>query len=101
MKLKSMVTLALLFVMSFSLIHEYVFAYYDDDHCSATEYVAELEGPTEHGDICDIHYEYHSTYILPQSDAKFNPIQISYNQISKNDSYLFKTYSKIIKPPIS
>ncbi|MDA7817042.1 hypothetical protein N9A28_02510 [Sulfurimonas sp.] len=101
MKSKSIVALALLFIMSFSLLHEFTFAYLDDDHCTTAEYVAELEGPIEKGDICDIHYEYHNTYILPQVNTAFNALQISYSQISRSDSYLFKTYSKTIKPPIT
>lgn len=101
MKTKSIATLALLFVMSFSLVHEFAFAYFDDDHCSASEYILEIEAPTDHGDICDTHYEYHTAYVLPQVDTEFNPMQISYNKISKSDSYFFKIYSKIIKPPIA
>lgn len=101
MKVNSLISLALLFIMSFSLVHEFAFTYFDDDHCTASEYVAELEGPTEHGDICDIHYEYHNTYILPQNNTLLNEIRISYKQVSRDDSYLFKTYSKTIKPPIT
>lgn len=101
MKKRSIVSLALLFVMSFSLVHEFAFAYLDDGHCSTSEYIAEIEAPTDHGDICDTHYEYHTAYVLPQIDTEFHPMQISYNQISRNDSYIFKTYSKIIKPPIA
>lgn len=101
MKIKNVVTLALLFVLSFSIVHEFVYAYVDDEHCSTAEYFAELEGPTNHGDICDTHYEYHTTYILPQIDTMYYSIEINKNEISKNDSYLFKTYLKIIKPPIT
>ena len=101
MRTKSIATLALLFVMSFSVVHEFAFAYFDDGHCSPAEYISEIEAPTDHGDICDTHYEYHTAYVLPQVYAEFNPVQIRYNQISQSDSYLFKTYSKIIKPPIA
>lgn len=101
MKTKSIATLALLFVMSFSVVHEFAFAYFDDGHCSASEYISEIEAPTDHGDICDTHYEYHTAYVLPQVYAEFNPVQIRYNRISQSDSYLFKTYSKTIKPPIA
>lgn len=101
MKEKKLVLLVLLLVMSFSLVHEFAFAYFDDDHCTTSEYIAELEGPTEHGDICDIHYEYHNAYILPQNNTVLHEIRISYKQVSRDYSYLFKTYSKTIKPPIA
>lgn len=100
MKEKKLVLLVLLLVMSFSLVHEFAFAYFDDDHCTTSEYIAELEGPTEHGDICDVHYEHHITYILTSIDIKFDSIHKSINKHSENTSYLFKTYSKTIKPPI-
>ena len=100
MKIKSIVSLLLLFVISFSLVHEFAFAYLDDEHCSTSEYIAELERPTECGDICDVHYEYHAAYILPNTDLQFITTQINDNQITENDTYLFQTYSKTIKPPI-
>ena len=56
MKIKSLVTLALLFVLSFSIVHEYVFASFESNHSSVIEYVAELEVPSEHHDHCDIHF---------------------------------------------
>jgi hypothetical protein len=65
MKIKSIIILALLFAMNFSIVHEYVFAFYDENHCNVTEYVNELQAPSNHGDICDVHFGYHATYILP------------------------------------
>jgi hypothetical protein len=101
MKFKSMVTLALLFVMSFSIVHEYIYALDDDKHCSPIEYVNEFSKPSSHGDICDIHYEYHSSYLLSQKVAlqkiENTPAKISTCRVSYN----FKNTLDFFKPPIS
>ena len=100
MKLKSLVTLSLLFVFSFSIVHEFAFAYFDNDHCSTTEYVAELDSPQNHGDICDIHFEYHQAYLLPENIIAQNQhTNTSKVQINK-ESYSFKVNSYFLKPPI-
>lgn len=107
MKLKSLITLSLLLAMSFSILHSYAFAFYDDEHCNTSEYVQEFEGPNlhessdSHNDICDIHYEYHHPYLVPSNDTvAYLHVNNLYN-IPENTTYLFETYSKTIKPPIA
>ena len=100
MKTKNIITLALLFTMSFSMVHEYVFTFYDSDRCSAIEYISEIDAPSHHGDICDIHFEYHIAYILPYnriyqtSIPKYNS-EFSFEEISLTFNPL-----KLYKPPI-
>jgi len=100
MKIKSFITLTLLFVLGFSIIHEYAFTFYDNEHCTVTEYVAELEAPSNHGDICDIHFEYHQAFvlssntILPKLQDKTLKIKID------KESYNFQTHLNFLKPPI-
>ncbi|EQB40628.1 hypothetical protein M947_02135 [Sulfurimonas hongkongensis] len=99
--MKKLITLSLLFVIGFSIIHEYVYAAYDDDHCSAIEYISEFDAPQTHGDICAIHFEYHQSYLLSQKvvlqhiDYKIIP-----NKTDK-ETYNFKTHLEFYKPPIS
>jgi hypothetical protein len=101
MRFKNLTTFALLFVLSFFIVHDYVYAAHSDEHCSATEYIVEFDTPQSHGDICDIHFEYHQSYLLSQKvilariDYKIIP-----NKIDK-ESYNFKTHLKFYKPPIS
>lgn len=101
MKLRSLTTLALLFVISFSIIHEYVYAAYNDDHCSAIEYISEFDSPQSHEDLCDIHFEYHQSILLSKNlvlpDIDFKPTT---NKIVK-ETYNFKTHLEFYKPPIS
>lgn len=99
--MRMLISLALLFSFAFSTVHEYVFVVYDNDHCDAMEYVHELNAPSEHGDICDIHFEYHQAYILTPS-----VILTAYNFIDTKPDFYKDTYNyhskvKFTKPPIS
>jgi hypothetical protein len=101
MKTKSVVTLILLFVMSFSIMHEYIFALYDPEPCTTSEYVLEFEGPTDKDDICDIRYKYHHAFLQPQYLVipKVNVPNFSFTP--KDESYIFQTNLELIKPPIA
>lgn len=101
MHLKKISTLVLLFVISFSVFHEIEFAMFDKEPCDVVEYVSEFSEPTDCGDICDIHYEYHHPYLVPSNDTvAYLYVNNLYN-IPENTSYLFETYLKTIKPPIA
>jgi len=101
MKRKSLVTLVLLFVMSFSILHEYTFAMIDEDHCSVSEYANEIAGPVHKGDICDIHYEYHMAYLLPSEQKYPQTSYINTKPRIHKESYKFTQNLDFIKPPIS
>lgn len=100
MKLKSLITFSLLFVLSFSIVHEYIFAMFEDEHCSVGEYVCELEIPSDHGDLCDIHFEYHQSFLL--SDITKIPNIEDYKSLNlfKDKIYTFKTHRELFRPPI-
>ena len=66
MKLKSFTTFALLFVLSFSIMHGYIYNAHDDDHNSVIEYISEFDTPSSHDNLCDIHSEYHQSFLLSQ-----------------------------------
>ena len=100
MKPKSLVTFALLFVLGFSIVHEYAFAIVKTDHCTAMEYVAELEAPSDHGDICDTHFEYHQSFVLTSNVTSPKVDNTSSSKTFLTESYNFKTYDNFLKPPI-
>ena len=100
MKIKSLVTFALLFVLGFSIVHEFAFANFDNNHCSTTEYIAELDNSQNHGDICDIHFKYHQAYLLSENFIVQNPHTNSLKIKIDKESYTLKTYSTFLKPPI-
>ena len=112
MKIKSFITFSLLFAISFSIVHEYAFAFYDNEHCNTTEYVEEFQGPVAHDidshesgehedDICDIHFEYHQAFLLLPDATLFQDDNLRSNIILLKETYQFQTNLKFIKPPIS
>ena len=100
MKIKSFVTLALLFVLGFSIAHEYVFASFESDHSSVAEYVAELEVPSEHHDHCDIHFEYHQSFLLAEDITLPKLEHNSFKIETDKESYHFQIHEDFLKPPI-
>ena len=101
MRRKQFITFSLLFVIAFSIFHEYTFAFIDEDHCSATEYVHEMVEPVDKGDICDIHFEYHIAYILPTNNTFIQVYDITSKPIIDQESYNFVANLDFIKPPIT
>jgi hypothetical protein len=112
MKIKSFITFSLLFAISFSIVHEYAFAFYDDEHCDTTEYVKEFQGPVAHDidshessahedDICDTHFEYHQAFLLLPNATLFQDYDLRSNITLAKETYQFQTNQKFIKPPIS
>lgn len=101
MQLKKISTLILLFVISFSIFHEIEFAVQDKESCDVVEYVKEFNKPIDSGDICDIHHEYHQSYILPQYDLASQISTTNFFKIPKDERYHFKNHLKKIKPPIA
>ena len=99
--MKTLISLVLLFSFAFSTVHEYAFAFYNNDHCEVSEYINELSSPSDHGDICDIHFEYHQAFILTPyvKLAKNASMNTKLNLFKEN--YNYKTSLKLTKPPIS
>ncbi len=100
MQLKRVSTFILLFVIYFSVFHEIEFTLYDKEPCNVVEYVSEFDAPTDCGDICEIHYEYHHAYVLPFSDTIAYLNVGNFYNIPQNTSYHFKNHSKSVKPPV-
>ncbi len=99
--MKIIIILALLFSFAFSMVHEYAFAFYDEDHCSVSEYVDEFDGPSEHDDICDTHFEYHHAFILPIQESYLQATKITTKPTSYKEEYKFLVDLNFIKPPIA
>jgi len=99
MKTKYLITLSLLFAFSFSMIHEYAFTILDENRCSVGEYVSELKAPSNCGDICDIHYEYHQAYMFPQKTVSIQSVDKISELILKSESYNFLINLDLIIPP--
>jgi len=107
MKIKSLITFSLLFALGFSMVHEFAFAFYDDEHCNTTEYVQEFQGPNlhessdSHDDICEIHFEYHQACLLFQNSVLLQNHNLRSNTLPIKETYQFLVNLDSIKPPIS
>ena len=101
MKKRGLITFVLLFVLGFSIIHEYAFTLLDSDHCTTSEFIAELDAPQNHGDICDIHFEYHQSFLL---SSNFELTSVEFSSLSNeinHETYTKTTSQDFIKPPIT
>lgn len=67
MKKRNFWTILLLISISFSIVNSFVIEANEKDHCTIQEYVQEFSQPTHCGDLCDIRYMFHISFILPAS----------------------------------
>ena len=90
-------------VMSFSSLHAYAIALLDEEHCSVTEYVQEIEQSlsTElSGDVCDVHHEFHVLFLLPETTLTTDATLTVTTTITVGESYNFYLQNNILQPPI-
>ena len=99
MKTKKAIISLLLLAFTVSMVHEYVFTTLDTDKCSVVEYVHEHDIPIQKGDICDIHYEYHHSFILSQEKLAFKLPHISFKPSFLPKRYISQILFDHFKPP--
>ncbi len=99
MKIKKTILSLLLLSLSISIVHEYIFTTLDTNKCSVIEYVHEHDRPIQKGDICDIHYEYHHSFIVPQQKLTFKLPHISFKPSFLPKRYISQIFFDHFKPP--
>ena len=70
MKKKNLLSLFLLFAMSFQVVHAYAIDLLDTHECEVNEYVVEFSQPISahvSDDICNLHSSFHIPFLLPQA----------------------------------
>ncbi len=70
MKNKKLLTLLLLFMMSFQVVHAYAIDMLDTHECNVDEYVEEFSQPISHDvsdDICNLHSSFHIVFLVPET----------------------------------
>ncbi|MDF1881332.1 hypothetical protein JHD50_08465, partial [Sulfurimonas sp. MAG313] len=77
------------------------FAAYDEEHCSTSEYIQELKAPSDHGDICDTHFEYHQAFLLPPYTKLPLNTDLDTEIAAFQRDYVFEVSLDFIKPPIA
>ena len=100
--MRIIITLALLFSFAFSSVHEFAFAIYDENPCSVSEYVDEIQSPnSHHDDICDTHFEYHHAFLLPSEIVLARTNKMTRKPNFYKEEYKFLADLDYPKPPIS
>lgn len=105
MKNNKLVTLVLLFAISFSTLHAYAIDFLDTDQCSASEYVEEIANASTHhdyksGDVCSVHYLFHMAFIIPVYKDFISDINREDKPLLTQSSYTYNTLENFLKPPI-
>jgi len=88
--------------MSFSIVHAYAIEMLDTHQCHVGEYVQEFSQPINDDvseDICNIHYEFHTAFIIPESIKISQKITFNEALFSQIDKYDYTAYDNLLRPP--
>jgi hypothetical protein len=104
MKTKKLFTLLLLLSMSFQVVHAYAIDMLDTHESSLHEYIQEFSQTINENasdDLCKIHFEFHSPFILPQNQIFLQENNHVQKPFVLQNLYEFTAYENSIKPPIN
>lgn len=98
--MKTILSILLLLGFTVSVIHPYLMD--DFDHESVKSYIAEIDGQSQYGDICDLHFEFHIPFTLdrPEVAIPSNDYKEPALYGSKHLHTIFISFH-LIKPPIA
>ncbi len=104
MKNNKLLTLVLLFAMSFQVLHAYAIDVLDTHACEVSEYVHEFSHSsigrdTQKHDICDIHFEFHTAFIVPQNITIKQIDSMQDKPYSPINEYKYDASRNFLKPP--
>ncbi|HIP20083.1 MAG TPA: hypothetical protein EYG70_03060 [Sulfurimonas sp.] len=102
MKNKKILTLLLLFVMSFQVVHAFAIDMLDSHKCQVSEYVQEFSQAVhldEPNDICNIHSEFHLSYLIPQNLEIIQTQKLQEQPYSNLISYDYDITKTFLIPP--
>ncbi len=97
-----LLTLLLLFSISFNIAHAYVIAEYDAHPCEVHEYVHEFQNAhgIEADDICHLHHFFHMAFILPPINIVLFHDDVNTLHSQKRNTYTYNSHKNFLKPPI-
>ncbi len=104
MKHKKLISIFILFFLSFANLHAFAISFLDTTHCDVSEYVIEFDdsphGNDLSGDVCDIHHMFHAPFLLTQTQLIIDH-NLSFEKPSTTvDIYTFNSLKNFLKPPI-
>ena len=88
--------------MSFQILHAFAIDALDTHSCEVSEYVVEFSQPISDdiaGDICNIHSEFHSVFLIPENTVLQTNTQTSENPHSYIKIYKFSSKQNLLRPP--
>lgn len=103
MKIRKIVSILLLISFSFSNLHAYAIEILDEDHCNVSEYIDEInhkQSINHSGDVCDVHFEFHIPYILPQK-ISITTKRRAVIPTKKIHKYQYNFITTLLKPPVT
>jgi len=98
--MKTILSILLLLGFSVSVIHPYLMD--DYDHETISTYVAEIDGQSHYGDICDLHFEFHIPFTLDRPEITI-PANDYKEPACFGLQHLHTIYTSfhLVKPPIA
>ena len=102
MKKRRVLTLVMLFVMSFQTLHAFAIEMFDTHECHVGEYVVEFSHPItvdKSGDICNIHSAFHHSFIIPEYVALTRELLSHEQPQASIKSYSYDATKNFLKPP--
>ncbi len=102
MKNKNVLTLVLLFVMSFQVVHAFAIDMLDTHQCQVSEYVDEFSSSGEleyDGDVCSIHASFHHSFLVPQNLELTQTQKLQEQPYSHLISYDYDATQTFLIPP--
>jgi len=96
-----LLNILLLLLLSFSISHAFIIE--DEHHSSVNEYIDEFSHSL-HDDAdkpCDLHCEFHISYILTDAFCIQTNSQITLQPFSKSKLYIYHLLYNFLKPPIT
>lgn len=101
MKKRNFWTILLLLSFSFSIVNDFVIENNEKDHCSIQQYVQEFSQPTHCGDLCDIRYMFHISFILPAQTQLVTFESHTFAPIYNSEYYISHNPPSTFRPPIA
>ncbi|MDF1876307.1 hypothetical protein JHD47_00570 [Sulfurimonas sp. SAG-AH-194-L11] len=102
MKNKRVLTLLLLFVMSFQVVHALAIDMLDTHKCQVNEYVSEFTQAVhvdEPNDICNMHSAFHLSFLIPTNLELIQTDKVQELPFSKLVSYDYDGTQTFLIPP--
>ncbi len=98
-----LLTILLLFSISFNIAHAYMIDALDTHPCQVNEYVHEFHDDSNipADDICSLHHFFHIAFILPEIDDLVISEYLTTKPSTKAQHYKYNSYKNFLKPPIN